>query len=53
MIARDREVGSLEPGKLADLIVLRDDIFSHPPETLFRTRIMRTVIGGKVVWQDA
>ncbi|MDA8478059.1 amidohydrolase [Citrobacter sp. Awk 4] len=53
MIARDREVGSLEPGKLADLIVLKDDIFSNPPETLFKTRVLRTVVGGKVVWQDA
>lgn len=53
MIARDREVGSLEPGKLADLIVLQDDIFSNPPETLYRTRVMRTVVGGKVVWQNA
>ncbi|NDO82993.1 amidohydrolase [Citrobacter sp. NCU1] len=53
MIARDREIGSLEPGKLADLIVLKDDIFSHSPETLFKTRVLRTVVGGKVVWQDA
>lgn len=53
MIARDGEVGSLEPGKLADLIVLKDDIFSNPPETLFKTRVLRTVVGGKVVWQDA
>ncbi|QRG78695.1 amidohydrolase [Citrobacter sp. R56] len=53
MIARDDEVGSLEPGKLADLIVLKDDIFSNPPETLFKTRVLRTVVGGNVVWQDA
>lgn len=53
MIARDEEIGSLEPGKLADLIVLKDDIFSNPPETLFKTRVMCTVVGGKVVWQDA
>lgn len=53
MIARDGEVGSLEPGKLADLIVLKDDIFSNPPETLFKTRVLLTVVGGKVVWQDA
>lgn len=53
MIARDEEIGSLEPGKLADLIVLKDDIFSNPPETLFKTRVICTVVGGKVVWQDA
>ncbi|MTH47896.1 amidohydrolase [Intestinirhabdus alba] len=51
MIARDGEIGSLEPGKLADMIILQDDIFSRPPETLFSTRVACTIVGGKVVWQ--
>lgn len=52
MIARDHEIGSLEPGKLADLIVLKNDIFNEPPEQLYKTQIARTVVGGKVVWQS-
>lgn len=51
MIGREREIGSLEPGKLADLIVLKNDIFSAPAEQLYATQIERTVIGGKTVWQ--
>ncbi|WP_297205760.1 amidohydrolase [uncultured Pluralibacter sp.] len=53
MIARDSEVGSLEAGKLADVIVLEQDIFTRPPETLYQTRVLRTVVGGKTVWQSA
>jgi predicted amidohydrolase YtcJ len=43
--------GSLAPGKLADLVVLADDIFKTPPETILKTKIVLTMLGGKVVYK--
>ncbi|MBV8854450.1 MAG: amidohydrolase family protein, partial [Sinobacteraceae bacterium] len=43
--------GSLEPGKLADLAVLSDDIFSIAPTDLDKVRIEMTVFNGSVVYQ--
>lgn len=42
--------GSLEPGKLADLIVLSDDIFHEDPALIEKTRVEMTVFGGKVIY---
>jgi predicted amidohydrolase YtcJ len=41
--------GSLEPGKLADLIVLSEDPFEIPPDGLKEVRVVKTLIGGEVV----
>jgi predicted amidohydrolase YtcJ len=46
----DKEVGTLEAGKLADLAVLSQDIFTAPPETLGSTRVVMTLLGGKIVY---
>lgn len=43
--------GSIEPGKLADLIVLSDDIFSIPPDAIERTRVDMTIFDGNVVYE--
>jgi len=43
--------GTLEPGKLADLVVLSEDIFAEPPEVLLRTRVIGTVVGGCWVYR--
>lgn len=46
--------GSLEPGKLADLVVLTDDIFNIPVAEVSRTRVYMTVFDGSVIYhQDA
>lgn len=44
--------GSLEPGKLADLIVLDRDIMACPLEEIKETRVVMTMIDGEVVYQD-
>ena len=49
----DDRVGTLEVGKLADLAVLSQDIFSVPPETLGKTRVVTTMVGGKIVYSAA
>jgi len=43
--------GSLEPGKLADLIVLSDDPFEMPVDGLKDVRVETTVVGGRIVHQ--
>jgi predicted amidohydrolase YtcJ len=45
-------LGSIEPGKLADLIVIDRDIFSLPPEELLETKILMTIVDGKTVYQQ-
>ena len=41
--------GSLEAGKLADLVVLSDDPFQIPVDALKDIQVETTVVGGKVV----
>jgi predicted amidohydrolase YtcJ len=49
----DGYVGTLEPGKLADLVILSQDIFRMPPETISSSRVLLTMVGGKVVYGAA
>lgn len=42
--------GSLEPGKLADLVVLSNDLLTGTPGELLTTDVDMTVVGGKVVY---
>jgi predicted amidohydrolase YtcJ len=48
--AHDEKVGTLEPGKAADLIVLSQDVFQVAPGEIAKTRVMATMVGGKVVY---
>lgn len=43
--------GSIEPGKVADFVVLDRDIFSIDPETINQTKIDMTMVDGKVVYE--
>jgi predicted amidohydrolase YtcJ len=44
--------GSLETGKLADFILLSDDVMTMPAENIWKTKVAMTVVGGKVVYQQ-
>jgi predicted amidohydrolase YtcJ len=48
---REKTEGSLEPGKLADLIVLSQDLFKIEPDQIANTEVMLTMVGGKAVYQ--
>ena len=49
---REKSEGSLEPGKLADLIILSQDLFKIPPSKIAETKVLLTMVGGKVVYQS-
>jgi predicted amidohydrolase YtcJ len=44
--------GSLAVGKVGDLVVLSDDIFSMAPEGLLGTRVVATVCGGRLAYSS-
>jgi len=49
---REKTEGSLEPGKVADLIVLSQDIFKVDPSKIVATKVLLTVVGGKTVYRS-
>ncbi|HEY0493610.1 MAG TPA: amidohydrolase, partial [Candidatus Dormibacteraeota bacterium] len=48
---QDRETGSVEVGKLADLIVLDRNLFEVPTGEIHSVRVLRTLLEGKTVYQ--
>jgi predicted amidohydrolase YtcJ len=42
--------GSIEAGKLADLIVLDRDILSIPTDEIINVNVLTTIVGGKIVY---
>ena len=44
--------GSIEEGKLADLIVISGDITRLAPKDLLSIRVLTTIVNGKVVYQS-
>ena len=49
---REREIGTLAPGMLADLVVLSDDILDATLATFTRARPVLTVMGGRDTYRD-
>ena len=45
------EKGSLEPGKLADMVVLDRDILTVDPLEIVDTKVLMTIVGGEVVYE--
>lgn len=43
--------GSLEPGKLADFVILEKDITAIDPVEIRNVQVLKTVVGGKVVFE--
>jgi predicted amidohydrolase YtcJ len=48
---REHDEGSLTPGKLADLIIVSQDIFAVDPHRIGQTTVVATIVGGKVVYE--
>jgi predicted amidohydrolase YtcJ len=43
--------GSIEPGKLADVVVLSEDIMTCPDTAIESTNVLMTIVGGKIVYR--
>jgi predicted amidohydrolase YtcJ len=47
---QEKEKGSITPGKLADFVILSDDIFKIPPAAIKNVKVEATFLGGKLVY---
>ncbi len=47
----EKKKGSLEVGKLGDLILIDRDVLTCPVKDVAGTQVLMTVVGGKVVWE--
>ncbi|WP_261821741.1 amidohydrolase [Pragia fontium] len=47
---REDVIGSLEPGKFADMIVLDRNVFDIPAQDIENVTVLRTIVGGKTVY---
>lgn len=50
---QEQEKGSITPGKLADMVLLSDDISTIDPVKIRETKVLQTIVGGKVVWDSS
>jgi predicted amidohydrolase YtcJ len=48
---QENEKGSIAPGKLADVVILSDDIFSMPKEAIRDVKVLKTFLGGRLIYQ--
>src|SRR5262249_10892200 len=47
---QDQEKGSITVGKLADMVLVSEDLFKIPPEKIRDAKILKTWMGGKMVF---
>ena len=48
----EREVGTLTPGKYADIVVLSKDLLRCAPEEILQAQVLQTLVGGKVQYKS-
>ena len=48
----EQETGSIEAGKLADLVVLEDNLFKIPVTEIADVKVLMTIFEGKIIYQD-
>ncbi len=49
---QEDKLGSIEPGKRADLVILDRDIMKVPPMEILSAKVLKTVLDGEVVYQS-
>ena len=50
---KEDRLGSIEPGKLADMILVDTPTLEATPEEVMRTKVLRTWLGGKLVYEKS
>jgi predicted amidohydrolase YtcJ len=50
---QEKDKGPITPGKLADMVILSDNIFDLKPEAIRNAKVETTIVGGKVVYGAA
>ncbi|HUS19926.1 MAG TPA: amidohydrolase [Terriglobales bacterium] len=48
---QEKEKGTITPGKLADIVILSDDIFTIRKEAIREVKVEKTILGGKVIYE--
>ncbi len=51
VLGLEDKIGSLQPGKLADLVVLENDLYKIPPSEISTTNVKLTMMNGNVTYQ--
>jgi hypothetical protein len=49
---QENDLGTIEVGKLADMVVINDNIFEIAPEKIINSKVVMTIIGGQVMYQS-
>jgi predicted amidohydrolase YtcJ len=49
---REKTEGSIEAGKLADIIILSQNVFEIDPQKISDTKVTTTIVGGRTVYQS-
>jgi len=49
---QEKEKGSITTGKLADMVLVSEDLFTIAPEKIKDARVVLTIVGGKVVFES-
>ena len=48
----EKEKGSIEKGKLADIVMLSENIMEIPEQQILFTQILMTIVDGKIVYEQ-
>jgi predicted amidohydrolase YtcJ len=48
---REKTEGSIEAGKVADIIILNQNLFDIDPQHIDTTKVVTTIVGGKIVYE--
>ena len=52
LLMMDKSIGSIEPGKFADMVLVDRDILAIAPEAMLHTKVLWTMFEGKIVYRE-